>query len=392
MNKQRLKILYIASSGGWGGASVALYNLIIEVSKEHEVHVLFPRAKGRFYDMVTALHGVHTHHINYGLTIYSKSKNYLRRVAHFLIHLLLTNTIAKCKLNRLLLTIRPDIVHNNVGPLDISSTVCKRLSIPHVWHMREYQDLDFNISIFPSKRVFTRKISDSSNYNIAITEDVFQHHNLRTETDVVIYDGVFAQDLKASIAEKRGKKYILFVGRLEKAKCPEIAICAFAAFHKQCADYQLWLAGNDKVPYAEQCRQLVKDFGIESDVKFLGERSDVYGLMANATLQIVPSRFEGFGFITAEAMYNRCLVIGHNTAGTREQLNVGLRQTGEEIGLRFNTEEELVEQLIKATSQDFSEMKERAYSVVTSNYTAKIHADRVINYYHKVLTRSTKKR
>lgn len=38
---------------------------------------------------------------------------------------------------------------------------------------------------------------------------------------------------------------------------------------------------------------------------------------------IVPSPFEAFGLITAEAMFNKCLVIGRDTAGTKEQFDNG---------------------------------------------------------------------
>jgi glycosyltransferase involved in cell wall biosynthesis len=38
--------------------------------------------------------------------------------------------------------------------------------------------------------------------------------------------------------------------------------------------------------------------------------------MAHATALIVSSYHEGFGFITVEAMFNGCLVIGNNKGGT----------------------------------------------------------------------------
>ena len=54
------------------------------------------------------------------------------------------------------------------------------------------------------------------------------------------------------------------------------------------------------------------------NVKFLGIRKDIYSLMKNAMALVVSSPSEGFGFITVEAMLNGCLVIGRNTAGTKE--------------------------------------------------------------------------
>lgn len=63
---------------------------------------------------------------------------------------------------------------------------------------------------------------------------------------------------------------------------------------------------------------------IASQVVFLGMRKDIYSLMKDAMALIVPSYWEGFGFITTEAMFNGCLVIGRNTSGTKEQFDNGL--------------------------------------------------------------------
>ena len=45
--------------------------------------------------------------------------------------------------------------------------------------------------------------------------------------------------------------------------------------------------------------------------------------MSKALALFVPSSFEGFGFITVEAMFCGCLVIGRNTGGTKEQFDNG---------------------------------------------------------------------
>ena len=43
----------------------------------------------------------------------------------------------------------PDIIHTNTGVIHEGLKVAKRLKIPHVWHLREYQDKDFNWEAFP---------------------------------------------------------------------------------------------------------------------------------------------------------------------------------------------------------------------------------------------------
>jgi glycosyltransferase involved in cell wall biosynthesis len=49
-------------------------------------------------------------------------------------------------------------------------------------------------------------------------------------------------------------------------------------------------------------KQKVLQYGIETNVQFLGFRNDCFDLMYNAKATIVPSRCEGFGFITVEAI------------------------------------------------------------------------------------------
>ena len=44
-----MKILFIASATNWGGANVALYNLIAGLCKLHETFVLAPKGNGRVY-------------------------------------------------------------------------------------------------------------------------------------------------------------------------------------------------------------------------------------------------------------------------------------------------------------------------------------------------------
>ena len=80
---------------------------------------------------------------------------------------------------------KPDIVHLNVGPLDISVDECIARGIPHIWHLREFQS---GMRFWPSEREFRRKILRDGNWNIAITRCVGDYWNLR-DCDEVIYDG-----------------------------------------------------------------------------------------------------------------------------------------------------------------------------------------------------------
>ena len=85
---------------------------------------------------------------------------------------------------------KPDVIHTNVGPIHVGFHLSQKYNIPHVWHLREYQDLDFDWKIQPTKRIFERMLSMSS--VITITKDIFSHFNLDNNPWAsVIYNGIF---------------------------------------------------------------------------------------------------------------------------------------------------------------------------------------------------------
>lgn len=380
-----MKILYIASDTIWGGANVALYNLIDILRKEgNEIRVILPSSKGRLYSELKKIN-IQVYSFYYELTIKPNSRYFVIRTLKRML-LIPNRIIVQNRINSIISNYRPDIVHTNVGPLDYALDICKKKSIPHIWHLREYQDLDFGLSFYRGKDAFEKIIHSDGNFNIAITRGVFSHWHLNKDKDTVIYDGVFdSGSVKIHDNSKKGN-YFLFVGRIDSAKQPDLAIKAFCDFSNINNHYKLLLAGPSLDPvYLDYCKKIIRDNHMEDRIEFLGQRKDVYQLMANAIALIVPSRFEGFGFITAEAMLNGCLVIGRDTAGTKEQFDNGLSSTGQEIGLRFSTISELITCMQRSISEDLSHTIALARSVVIENYSSKKSAEKVFDYYKRII-------
>ena len=142
-----------------------------------------------------------------------------------------------------------------------------------------------------------------------------------------------------------------------------------------------------------QLQSLISEQRIEKFVRFLGEQKDINDWEQHATAIIVPSISEGFGRVMPEAMYNKTLVIAHNTAGTKEQLDNGLRLTGKEIGLRYTTQEQLVQHLLDVTAavhngtfvKNYDPMIMRAKYAVQQLYTTEQNAQQVCQFYQDIL-------
>ena len=283
---------------------------------------------------------------------------------------------------------RIDIVHTNIGPMNLAPSVCRKVGIPHVWHIREFQPELF-IKYFPCSSQFEKDIKQRGNYCIAITETLFDFYSLRQDKDRVFYDGVLSKSYE-HVEQKSNfnrDKVILSVGRVEEVKGTLDLVKAFVQFHRIHPEWKLRIVGeySKESSYFLACKNYCEDLEKKKIVTFEGKRRDVYELMRNARIFVMASTREGFGFVTVEAMANGCFVIGRNTAGTKEQFDNGYKFTGEEIALRFETNEELMQQLNNAAENDHSDMIERARRTAIELYSLEKTSEQVDNYYNWIL-------
>lgn len=386
-----MRILYISNSTSTSGAPAALFNLVKEMkSRGNEIAVVVPNDKGSQYGALLDL-GIRCYSsMYYTLTIWPLGVinpfKFIRRI-----RLARANkTKVRSYIGSVIDDFKPDIVHTNVGPLDIAFEECRKRGIPHVWHLREYQDLDFGMKFYPSKNDFKRQIYSQGNYLISITEDIARHWNI-SDRCRVIYDGVFnpETDIVDIHPPANYSNYFLYVGRIERSKGLLSLLRAYRKYRKRQGKCRLLIAGRPCGLYALICRIYVWFNGLGDATDFLGQRNDVYSLMSGAMAFIMPSRHEGFGFTTAESMLNNCLVIGRDTAGTKEQFDNGLKDTGEEIALRFKTVEELTIRMIEVSNnlepEKYERIKTLAGEVVRQRYSSTIYSSEIEKFYNEII-------
>lgn len=381
-----MKVLYIAHTSNAGGSTAALINILKGMrTKDIEVAVICP-TPGPLVESIKELE-IKTFVPNsryVGYYVYPVTKSPLKWLKE-MGSVIYRTIIGERYIASVIDEFKPDIVHSNSTACVAGFHVCMRKKIPHVWHVREFINRDFGWTPIPTFFSPKKRLHKKGNYNIAITKSVFDYFELRKQ-DTQIYDGVIDVNTSFEGQTEFQHPYFLFVGALTAGKGIDVAVTQFIEFHKSNNSHHLVIIGptKDKV-LLDQLHKQVAKANVEEFVHWLGLRDDVYSWMSEATALLVPSINEGFGFITAEGMYCGTPVIGRNTSGTKEQFDKGLLESGSEIGLRFMDDEDLPKLMQLVIDEDTKDMKEKAYSVVTQNYTIQANAERIYAFYDNVI-------
>lgn len=285
------------------------------------------------------------------------------------------------KLERLVLHEKPDVIHTNVGTVHVGFKVSQKYRIPHVWHLREYQDLDFGWVIQPSKEKFECMLNKSA--VVTITKDIFNHFHLENNLSAsVVYNGIFRENEAVYIDNK--DDYFLICSRLSPEKGIKEAIEAFCNFCKVDKKYKLKILGSVDTGnlYYQELVKIVDNYQCRDRVEFLGFQSDVRPYMKKAKALIVASFHEGFGRMTAEACFMGCVVIGRNTSGTKEILDY----TG---GLLYDgCQNKLVEKMLllaKMSQKEYRAIALNAMNRAKEQYSIEANADAIYNIYKTIL-------
>lgn len=119
--------------------------------------------------------------------------------------------------------------------------------------------------------------------------------------------------------------YLLFAGRLEPLKGPDVAIAALAGLAQQPRLVIVGDAADEYDWYEAELRSLAQQLGISDNIRWLGSqpRVELAALLRHASALVVPSYSETFGLIALEAEASGTPVIGSKIPGLDEAVRDG---------------------------------------------------------------------
>lgn len=116
------------------------------------------------------------------------------------------------------------------------------------------------------------------------------------------------------------RKYIISVGRLEKAKKHKDLILAFNEIKKKIPEYDVLILGEGKLN--PKLNELIKNLDLQKRIFLVGEVSNPFGYMVQSKLFVLTSEYEGFPNVLLEALACKLPVISTDcNSGPREILS-----------------------------------------------------------------------
>lgn len=217
-----------------------------------------------------------------------------------------------------------DVIYTNSSVTPIGALIAIALKKPHVWHIREFGELDYRLHHDWGRKVFKQFVS-KANAVIAISNAVKRIvlDGVGAKT-YVIYNGVVSKAecdalKEQTLSSNKSQNYTFaIVGILHPNKGQEHALRALAYQKKDHPNIHLLIVGSGSKNYTKYLKTLSKDLGIGNQVEFWGYVSDPFAAYLKADAVLMCSKYEAMGRVTAEAMATARPVIGYNSGGTAE--------------------------------------------------------------------------
>jgi glycosyltransferase involved in cell wall biosynthesis len=179
----------------------------------------------------------------------------------------------------------------------------------------------------------------------------------------------------------RGKRYLLFLGRIHRKKGCDMLIDAFVKVADDDPELHLVMAGPDQQQWAAKLQQTVVKAGMTDRVHWPGMITGdaKWGAFFGAEAFILPSHQENFGIAVAEALGCGTPVL------LADKVNIAEEIAAEGAGLmELDTPDgtlRLLQRWIGMTIQEREEMAERAYRCFHSNYDMRENAKAIIKLF-----------
>lgn len=305
----------------------------------------------------------------------------------------LDNYQAACQLQDIIKKEKIDLIHINSSVTNVGAFAALMAGIPYVWHFREFLEEDFDCEFWDKslKRELIKRAASIISISKIVQDSYKKKYDVKS---ICIYDGLDIEKYKTALRSVDFDKEIhrfLITGNVTKNKGQFDALRAIKLLIDEgIRNIELVLVGNITTQLLWVIKHYIEKYELERNITIMPFQKDLFEIRKNCGYSLTTSKYEALGRCTIEAMLAGHIVIGADTAGTKEIIG-----TDESRGYLYSQGDykELAEVMKRVIFEDKAKRnlcRKNAQKHAENEFSNEVYGMHIIGVYERIL-KSTKK-
>lgn len=254
--------------------------------------------------------------------------------------------------------------------------------VPYIVHLHSGKFASFYENGSPKKQGMIREFLGNAATAVVLSEEwctyLVNNRICPASAITILHNAVLLPDSFSSLNNKR----VLFLGKLDSNKSPDVLLRAGAKLYEHRSDFMLVFAGDGEI---EKYESLANDLDISAQCEFLGWVSkEKEQLFSSCSVFCLPSKAEGMPMSLLEAMAHGLAVIATPVGGIPQVIKQ------DKNGILMPLDD--VNYLAKALNVLFDnfDLRERlgksARLTIKQDFDMQVHLGKLIDIYSSILT------
>lgn len=273
----------------------------------------------------------------------------------------------------------PDVIHTHIHALKYAYAAALGFRIPMLRTIHSVANQDAEADTFINRLLFSRMGVVPVAISESIKETAAQHYKLDRNHIPVILNGVdLSRCIPRECAENNETLKLLHIGRFHEAKNHRVIMEAMAILKAREIPVTLDCYGDgDLLP---EISDSIARLDLQDTVHLCGVSADVFPILHNADIFLLPSVWEGIPMTIIEAMGTGLPIIASNVGGIPDMIENGVS------GLLIAPNAQALADAIQALSEDMHLRSRLAKGALEKvhRFSAEEMANGYVSLYHTV--------
>lgn len=382
-----MNVLYVTHCSSLYGANKSMLELIINMKRKYNTNpIVITPNRGDLNEKLDQLR-IENHVIKFFWWVDFKNNNIIKNKIKKLRYKIY-NSMSVKKIIKIISNKKIDIIHTNSSTIDIGAIVSNKCEVPHVWHIREFGEEDYNLVYYDGIKNASKYMERNSSKTICISqaikskyEEFFQDKNKLK----LIYNGVNKSDYFIDIKNKdfESEFNIIFTGYMsqEKNQLELVKAIDIIINKRYLMDVKVYFLGDGDIEYINKLKKYVKDKKLDDNVYFEGRVNNVKSYIEKSHLGVISSFKEAFGRVTVEYMLGGLCVIASNTGANAEIVS----HNKDGIIYEFGKSEELAIEIEKLYNnrEKLKKISMNGQNKALTEFISDVNCDKIFELYKK---------